>query len=116
MWNGTSATKHVNGILIEAIKDGNNLYLYDSYQFIDFNNVNSNVAINSELTKIYSGSDKKVLIGNVTCKVANCSFANLGTINANDNVTIESNQILYMHTFKMNANGEYYWVSTEQVK
>ncbi len=115
-WVGSIGKTHQNGILIKALKNGNNLYLYDEYQFIDFTNLNSNVAVNSELAKVYSGSDKKVLAGSVNCTINNCSFANLGSVNSNDKVTIEAAKTLYIHTFKMNSDGDYYWVSSEQVK
>lgn len=108
--------------LVKAETDGNNIYLYDNY----FHIVNTMDEENNYGTyDIYATSDRKILIEEKIDLEKNGiyegwdedeSFEEFkGTYMKNLSNIIGHKEKTYKHTFTKDANGNYYWVSTEIV-
>lgn len=84
--------------ILNAEKDGDYIYIYDEFLCIDFTNDNSH--------DVYTSSDQKEKIGtigtNVTYDEAYDKF--------------KDKMKKYKHTFKLDENANYYWVSSEMVE
>lgn len=86
-------------ILYKAEKVGDNIYLYDRYVYKKYNE--------DETMSLYTSSDKKEKI--------DTTDYNLDTT-INEYIKTYGEKIKsYKHTFKKDVNGEYHWVSTEQI-
>ena len=94
--------------LTKASQDGDTIYLYDKYIFAAQVPEVDNSGVYKTPTYYYTSSSKTNLIEKVE-----------------EDVSLDENIILskygektqqYKHTFKKDANGNYYWVSTEPIK
>ena len=92
----------------KAEKEGDKLYIYDKYMYIDF--VNAMVPLDDGMVQIYTSSNESEEIDKVEYG-SYSSFDKEGLFNKN----IEKLKT-YKHTFEKNENGSYYWVSTEPVE
>lgn len=84
--------------LYKAEKVGNEIYLYDKYVYRVFENDKINY---------YTACDKKEFLGSIEGGIAE----NIDVLIQKYDSKIKS----YKHTFSKDENGEYHWVSTEQI-
>jgi hypothetical protein len=92
----------------KAEKEGDKLYIYDKYMYIDF--VNAMVPLDDGMVQIYTSSNESEEIDKVE----------YGSYDSFDKEVLFNKNIeklkTYKHTFEKNENGSYYWVSTEPVE
>ena len=111
-------------ILLKAEKNGDNIYLYDTYvHMVEVENI-----INGEdysvIYDIYATSDRKVSIAKKIDLAKNGLYEGTENLTGNAYDDKLNNNLLnildnknktFKHTFTKGLNGNYYWVSTEMI-
>ena len=105
---GLGETKQGYGEVQKAEKEGNKLYIYDKYMYVDF--TNSAIPIDDELIHIYTSSDETTEVASMESSPS-VEFDYEGTFEE-----YKDELDTYLHTFEKNENGNYYWVSSEKVE
>ena len=104
--------------LIKAEKQGNEICLYDKYVHI-YRDEN-----NEEINDVYNASDKKVKLASKMNFETSGIYSGLSRLSENErskkfieNIEKAINKKVntFKHTFKQNADGKYYWYSTEPI-
>ncbi len=106
---GLGETKQGYGEVQKAEKEGNKLYIYDKYMYVDF--TNSAIPIDDELIHIYTSSDETTEVASMESSNSPVEFDYEGTFEE-----YKDELDTYLHTFEKNENGDYYWVSSEKVE
>ena len=111
--------------LAKAESDKNNIYLYDNYlHMVRVDNIINGIDYGG-IVDIYATSDRKISIAKKFNLEENGAYNGTDNLTADEFGKVYMNNILnslgenaiktYKHTFTKDANGKYYWVSTEIV-